>query len=308
MKQILLFILLIFPLTGLSQNKNGFDLKNSLIPHQQVLHGGPPRDGIPALDSPKFLTLKESNFLQAEDRILGIVIDQQARAYPIKILNWHEIVNDQIADQSFVITYCPLCGSGVAFSSQVKGENLVFGVSGLLYNSDVLLYDRKTDSLWSQILRKGVSGKFSGVQLNQLPLAHTTWKAWQQKYPDSLVLSNQTGFSRNYENNPYQGYEKSRQLYFNVNQKAPDLYHPKERVLGIEIKNTFKAYPFVELNQSDRPIIDDVVGTQKISIHWDQSNQSGIVMDTKGIEIPTIQLFWFAWYTFHPETLIYQND
>ena len=302
------FLLLIFPLTGLSQSKNGFDLKNSLIPHQQILRGGPPRDGIPSLDSPKFLTSKESNFLHAEDRILGIVIDQQARAYPIKILNWHELVNDQIGGQSFMITYCPLCGSGVAFSSQVKGEKLVFGVSGLLYNSDVLLYDRSTDSLWSQILRKGVSGKFSGVQLKQLPLAHTTWKAWKKKYPDTRVLSTQTGFSRNYNSNPYQGYEKSRQLYFNVNQKAPELYHPKEQVIGIEINDVFKAYPFVELNKSDQSIIHDVIGNQKISVHWDQSNQSGTVLDAKGIEIPTIQLFWFAWYAFHPETLIFQED
>ena len=102
--------------------------------------------------------------------------------------------------------------------------------------------------------------------------------------------------------------EKSRQLYFNVSQKSPNLYHPKEQVLGVEIGNTFKAYPFFELNQSKLSIINDEIENQQITIHWDESHQSGKILDKKGAEIPVIQLFWFAWYTFHPETLIYQPD
>jgi hypothetical protein len=308
MKLPLIFLLLVLPFTGLSQSKNGFDLADAIIPAQQIFRGGPPRDGIPAIDSPKFLNANQDTFTQPKDRILGIIINNQARAYPIKILNWHEIVNDRIGDQFFVITYCPLCGSGVAFSSLINNKPLIFGVSGLLYNSDVLLYDRHTDSLWSQIMKKGVSGSFAGVKLKQLPLSHTTWEAWKRQYPSTQVLSTKTGFSRNYENNPYTGYEKSRQLYFNVSQKSPNLYHPKEQVLGVEIGNTFKAYPFFELNQSKLSIINDEIENQQITIHWDESHQSGKVLDKKGTEIPVIQLFWFAWYTFHPETLIYQPD
>ena len=308
MKSSLLIFLLIFPFIGLPQSKNGFNLTDAIIPTQQIFRGGPPRDGIPSIDSPKFLTANKNTFIKSKDRILGIVINHQARAYPIKILNWHEIVNDRIGDQFFVITYCPLCGSGVAFSSLINSKPLIFGVSGLLYNSDVLLYDRHTDSLWSQIMKKGVSGRMAGVKLKQIPLAHTTWEAWKRQYPSTQILSTQTGFSRNYSKNPYTGYEKSRQLYFDVSQKSPNLYHPKEQVLGVEIGNTFKAYPFFELNQSKLSIINDEIENQQITIHWDESHQSGKILDKKGAEIPVIQLFWFAWYTFHPETLIYQPD
>lgn len=308
MKPTLLFFLLILPLIGLSQAKNGFDLTNAIIPAQQVFRGGPPRDGIPSIDSPHFISADQNTFFGPEDRILGIVFNQQARAYPIKILNWHEIVNDHVGDQSFVVTYCPLCGSGVAFSSMVNGQPLVFGVSGLLYNSDVLLYDRKTDSLWSQIMKKAVSGLMAGIKLKQLPMSHTTWGDWKRQHPSTLILSTQTGFSRNYSQNPYHGYEKSRQLYFDVNQTSPNTYHPKEQILGVEIGNTFKAYPFVELNKIKTSIIKDEIENQKITILWNKSHQSGKVLNSKGTEIPTIQLFWFAWYTFHPKTLIYQSD
>jgi hypothetical protein len=130
---------------------NGFILDEPLIPAGAIEKGGPPRDGIPSIDSPLFVAASEASFLDPEDRVLGITQGGKSKAYPVKILNWHEIVNDWLNQQPVVVTYCPLCGSGIAFSAMVGGRRLSFGVSGLLYNSDVLLYDRQTGSLWSQI-------------------------------------------------------------------------------------------------------------------------------------------------------------
>ena len=138
--------------------KNGFDLEGALIPVQEIRSGGPPRDGIPSIDRPQFVAGTAAGFLKAKDRILGIERHGIARAYPIKILNYHEIVNDIFGSEPIVITYCPLCGTGMAFLAVIGGERRVFGVSGLLYNSDVLLYDRNSETLWSQLRGKAVAG------------------------------------------------------------------------------------------------------------------------------------------------------
>jgi hypothetical protein len=214
---------------------NGFDLSNSILPVEQILHGGPPRDGIPALSDPKLIAAAEAGYLTPADRIVGIELYGQARAYPIAILNWHEIVNDEIEGQRFAVTYCPLCGTAVAFDATIDGKSTDFGVSGLLYNSDVLLYDRETESLWSQILSKSIAGKRVGKSLTPLPISHTSWRDWREKHPDTLVMSDDTGHFRDYQRDPYAGYEQSRYTYFAVNNEAPDNYHPKEVVLGLGI-------------------------------------------------------------------------
>jgi hypothetical protein len=131
--------------------ENAFDLRRSLVPADEIHAGGPPRDGIPALTDPKFIPAAQADFLADEDRILGLNLGGEARVYLIAILNWHEIVNDRIGERAVAVTYCPLCGTGIVFDAQVDGRPMEFGVSGLLYNSDVLLYDRSTESLWSQI-------------------------------------------------------------------------------------------------------------------------------------------------------------
>jgi len=137
---------------------NGFDVTDAIIPVKKIASGGPPRDGIPAINEAKFVNPAEAKFLDPDSRVLGVEIEGVAKAYPIAILNWHEIVNDRIGTQHLAVTYCPLCGTGMVFASNVGDTALVFGVSGLLYNSDVLLYDRNTESLWSQLMRKAVSG------------------------------------------------------------------------------------------------------------------------------------------------------
>jgi hypothetical protein len=286
-----------------AERKNGFDLDGSQVPARQILRGGPPRDGIPSLDNPSFISPRQASFLEATDRILGVVIDGTARAYPIRILNYHEIVNDRIGSTRFVVTYCPLCGSGVVFDATVAGRRLEFGVSGLLYNSDVLLYDRKTRSLWSQLKREAITGPMRGERLEMIPVTHTSWKDWQERYPDTRVLSTATGYSRNYRVNPYPGYSNSGHLYFPVSEED-NRYPRKTMIMGIEIDRQFKAYPFTELEKSPRRFKDSFMG-QPLSIVFDEEHQTGRVLDGAGRELPTTTAFWFAWYAFHPDTEVY---
>ncbi len=285
---------------------NGFDLSGPLVPVDEIHAGGPPRDGIPAIDEPRFVSATGADFLDDSDRILGIEMNGRSKAYPISILNWHEIVNDQIGADHFAITYCPLCGTGVAFSSEVQGKRLIFGVSGLLYNSDVLLYDRHSESLWSQIKSQAISGEFRGQKLQRLPITHTSWGDWKSTHPETLVLSTDTGYSRDYTRNPYAGYEASRALYFQVSNKAPDIYHPKERVLGLEIDGKFKAYPFSEIDRADSASISDRFAGKEITINWDRKNQRATLSDKSGKQFPAIEGFWFAWFAFHPQTEVYR--
>ena len=177
--------------------------------------------------------------------MIGIEVDGERRAYPIRILNYHEIVNDRIGDTAFAVTYCPLCGTGVAFDAEVAGKAREFGVSGLLYNSDVLIYDRQSESLWSQIMSKAVSGPLKGARLRKIPIQHTRWEDWLEG-GDTLVLSLDTGYRRDYSRSPYGSYDDDRNLYFPGNASSAR-YHPEERVIGFELDGRFKAYPFAEL-------------------------------------------------------------
>ena len=187
------------PATLLAQQMNGFDLRGSLIPSEQIHFGGPPKDGIPAIDKPDFTSAGLATFLRDDDTVLGMVRGGVARAYPVRILNWHEVVNDRFDQDAVVVTYCPLCGTGVAFDARIDGRVLSFGVSGLLYNSDVLLYDRQTQSLWSQLLAQAISGPMKGRRLAMLPLTHTTWVDWRKSHSATQVLSTNTGQTRSYE-------------------------------------------------------------------------------------------------------------
>ena len=302
----LLLIFLAIYFTAFAGSKNGFDLSNASIPVEEILAGGPPKDGIPALTNPVLLNALDATYLRPYDRVIGIELDGIARAYPISILNWHEIVNDKINKQQYAITFCPLCGTGVAFSSEVAGTVSEFGVSGLLYNSDVLLYDRNTESLWSQILGEAVSGKMLGEKLHAIPIIHTTWRDWLSRHPQTQVLSTETGYSRDYSRNPYLGYEQSRQLFFSVKNIAPDNYHPKEQVFGLEINGVYKAYPFIELEKNGHSRFKDTVNGISVTINWDSTNQSVTLTNSSGVKIAGIQGFWFAWFAFHPDTLVFQ--
>lgn len=282
---------------------NGFDLSESLVPPELIEAGGPIKDGIPALDKPKFITAGDAGFLAADDAILGLDHNGIAKAYPIRILNWHEVVNDTFADAPILVTFCPLCGSGMAFSAVIDGKSHTFGVSGLLYNSDMLMYDRQTDSLWSQLMATAISGPLKGTRLRPLPLAHTTWQDWENRHPDTWVLSKETGFWRDYDIDPYAGYRLHGGIAFPVSAES-DRYPPKEQVLGVEIDGRFKAYPFSELAKTTGAVTDDFAGRQ-LTLLFDSAHRSATVKDRHGIPHPAVISFWFAWYAFHPETDVF---
>ena len=287
-------------------SKNGFDLSNASVPSAQILRGGPPRDGIPAIDAPRFAAAKDASFMQPDDRLLALSINGENKAYPIKILNWHEIVNDQLGGEAVAVTWCPLCGSGVVFSADVAGQQRDFGVSGLLYQSDVLLYDRQSESLFSQLEAEAISGPLLGEPLRAISVSYSNWSAWRQRYPDGLVLTPETGYRRDYDRNPYQGYDQSRQLYFSVNNAAPPVLHPKERVYGIDYKGFSKAYPTSALEARGNGSFVDQLGDFEIQLHWDgELGQLLARAPDQSQIVPTIA-FWFAWFTFNPESEVYE--
>ena len=280
-----------------------FDLSRHSVPFDQIVSGGPPKDGIPALLSPQFVTASEASFLKPEDRVLALSRDKEAKAYPIKILNWHEVVNDTLAGEPILVTYCPLCGTGIGFDPLVNGSAYTFGVSGLLYQSDLLMYDHQTESLWSQIDMEAVAGPMIGTKLTHIFLDHTTWGEWRARHSTTLVLSTKTGSFRNYDSDPYGDYAQRRDLMFDVQHFDPS-YPTKEWVLGIEIDNTFKAYPFSELEKVSQLLIDQVNG-QTVHIHFIPRANSASITAADGKPLPSIMAYWFAWYTFHPDTQVF---
>ena len=301
----IILCLLYFPLLVNAVEKNGFVLSNTLIPTNEIHRGGPPKDGIPAINQPQFITSQQASFLSDDDRILGVSLNGISKAYPIKILNWHEIVNDHFKHQAMVITFCPLCGTGTAFFSNIDKTILTFGVSGLLYNSDVLLYDKQTESLWSQIMNKAISGQNKGKSLTAHPISHTSWKDWQTNHPNTLVLSNKTGFKRDYSKNPYSGYGQTSQTYFPV-KNSSKLFQKKEWVLGVTINGQSKAYAFSELTKSSGQIKDNFANQQLI-INYNKKAKTASIMNSENKQVVvTLQSYWFAWYAFHPKTEVYQ--
>ncbi len=284
--------------------RNGFDLAGALVPAEEILQGGPPKDGIPAIDKPEFVAAGKARGLRGKDMVLGIARNGIAKAYPILILNWHEVVNDRFGAEPIVVTFCPLCGSGVAFEATAGGRALQFGVSGLLYNSDVLLYDRATSSLWSQIRAQAVTGPLKGARLVQVPMLHMTWDDWRRRHPQTLVLSERTGFGRDYSRDPYDGYDKTEALMFPARFRAEG-FHPKERVLGVLVGGKAKAYPFSELARAAGPV-SDIVGGQRVIVRFLPQGPAAEAQDASGRTLATTTLFWFAWAAFHPGTEIFR--
>ncbi|MGH7792146.1 MAG: DUF3179 domain-containing protein, partial [Thermodesulfobacteriota bacterium] len=207
------------------------------------MSGGPPRDGIPAILNPKFESVEKVKWLKDHELVTGIDFKGTQKAYPLRILVWHEAANDEINGVPILISYCPLCGSTLVFKRDYGGKTLTFGISGLLYQSDVLFYDHQTESLWSQLEMKAVTGEMMGKKFEIFPSVLATWKEWKTKYPQTFVLSRETGFSRDYDRDPYAGYEGSNSIMFPIKQNS-DRFHPKEKVLVVISGDVAKAYPF----------------------------------------------------------------
>ncbi len=300
---VILFITLFFvgSLELKAEQKNGFDISNAIIDKDQIFSGGPPKDGIPAINNPKFINIKDVTYLNDEDIIIGMLKGDIAKAYPTRILIWHEIVNDTIKGENVAITYCPLCGTAMVFERDIGGITRTFGVSGLLYQSDVLMYDKETDSLWSQLGMEAISGTAVGSKLKWLRSEFMTWKAWKQKYPNSLVLSTDTGFYRDYNANAYERYFRSDQTMFPVDKNRDELPQ-KAWVVGIVINGVAKAYSLNSLEKQS--VIDDTISGIKIKINYNVDTKYHKITNEMGEEIPSVLVYWFAWQAFYPKTQI----
>lgn len=311
-----------------------------IIPLDRIKGGGPPKDGIPSIDNPVFATVEDAHFMSNSDTVIGLEIDGEARAYPLFILVWHEIVNDIVGSVPVSVTYCPLCYTNQVFERIVDGKVVEFGTSGKLYNSNLLMYDRLTDSYWSQALRMAVKGELTGYKLNLVPFDVITWGDWKKIHPDTLVLTTDTGHIRSYATDPYGDYYTESRIIFPV-ENNDDRMHPKEIILGFSLEGTYKAYKQsdieskVLINDSvgqtplllaslfsensrafertvDGDVLDFVFVDEKIidmqtNSEWDYDglSVSGIYEGKQLQRIPIEPGFWFEWVAFHPQTLVY---
>ncbi|MEZ4847939.1 MAG: DUF3179 domain-containing protein, partial [Bacteroidia bacterium] len=284
--------------------KNGFLLSPSLVGAGNIQPGGPPRDGIASIDRPRFALAEKEKFMKEDDRVIGIVRNGIARAYPVFILERHEVVNDRLEEENILITYCPLCGSGMAFLKDNSHAKTTFGVSGLLYNSNLLLYDRETESLWSQIMGKAITGPRMGDSLKTIPIVFTTWKQWKMLYPATEVLQKPINSLLDYREDPYRGYEEEQRLNFKVNETSRQLPN-KTRVLGVKVGNQTIAYSYPSLKKA-KAVAGELNGVN-FQIQYDETSGSVTLNSDHSDQIEYEHLYWFAWYAFYPETLVWDG-
>jgi hypothetical protein len=247
-----------------TENNNTASGGNWQIDKSNVYDGGPGRDGIPSIDNPKFKKKEFITYLNENDLVVGIKHNGVTKAYPHQILDWHEIVNDDVGDVKVAITYCPLTGSALAWDRVVDGKTTTFGVSGLLYNNNLIPYDRNTGSNWSQMLVESISGKMAGEKAETYNVVETTWENWKEMYPNTLVLTRETGYNRDYGIYPYGDYKSNHtELLFPVT-NTDDRLKNKQRVLGVKIGNAEKAYPLNTFAAKTFVTHDNVGGTEVV--------------------------------------------
>ena len=205
-----------------------------IVDPDALLSGGPPPDGIPSIDEPKFLRAGDVDFLEDQEPVLALTVGDESRAYPVQILIWHELVNDTLDGVPVTVSYCPLCNSAIAYDRRIDDRVLDFGTSGMLYNSALVMYDRQTESLWSHFTGQAIIGALTGTELEIFPMTTVSWAQWREANPDALVLSRETGHSRNYGVNPYPGYDDVGQSPFLFDGEVDGRLAAKQRVVGIE--------------------------------------------------------------------------
>jgi len=277
----------------------GYDIGTpSDVPYKDIMQGCPQRDCIPPIDEPVFVSAREADHVSDSDLVMGVEINGDARAYPQLIMNYHEIVNDTIGGKPVAVTFCPLCGSGVAFARELMGEPVEFGVSGLLHGNDLIMYDRRSNSLWQQITGKAFMGPMRGRELTMVPMAMVEWQTWREAHPETRVLSTETGHARNYTRGPYGDYESSERIMFPLANRDMSM-HPKTVVHGFEIDGQSLAVTDKTVAQG---AVQTALGERQLKL---EKNASGLVTATdmgSDKQWEGIRLFWFAWYNFHPGT------
>ena len=251
------------------------DWNRHTIQYNELLSGGPPRDGIPSLDNPTFEAAAEARlWLANNEPIISVEINGEARAYPLQILTWHEIVNDELGGVPIAVTFCPLCNSALVFDRRFDGEIYEFGTSGLLRKSDLVMYDRTTESLWQQFTGEGIVGEHAGRQLDFVPSSIVSFADFQKAFPASVILSQDTGFNRAYGDNPYAGYDSIDSSPFLFDGELDGRLLPMARVVTVSLPDVDLAYPVDTL--SDVGVINDVQGEQKLAIFHTDGTSSAL--------------------------------
>lgn len=237
-----------------------------LVPNGEVFDGGPGKDGIPALTEPTMISIDQADYLSENDLVVGYKRGNDVRAYPHPILDWHEIINDKVNGHPIAIVYCPLTGTATGWERTIKGTVTTFGVSGLLYNTNVIPYDRLTDSNWSQMRLDCVNGELKSTKAETFHTVETTWSTWKKLYPQSKVVSTQTGFSRNYGVYPYGSYRTNNSSFIFPFSPRDTRLPSKERVLGVIINEKVKAFRFSTFEEGIRAVKDTFNGVDIIVI------------------------------------------
>ncbi len=283
---------------------NGFEIAGSIVPAGKILRGGPARDGIRSVDQPEFVEPAHATWVAAGTPVIGVVVGDDARAYPIHLIEYHQIANDRIGGVPVVVTYDPLSGTPMVFRRKVEGKVLHFGVSGLIYRSNFLLYDRETESLWSQFLGKAIAGPLAGKSLPRLRVRQDPMAVWLERQPRSKVLVRPEPLHIDYRYSPFSTYWVSDKIPFPVDEIDPR-YHPKEVVLGIQVEGLTRAYLGSILTAAGGRIVDDFRG-RKIRIAYD-TDSSTFSWDAPEDAMVT-DAYWFSWKAFHPDTEIWNDQ
>jgi len=272
----------------------------SKVEFEEMYQGCPKRDCIPSIDNPEYVDAGEaSDFLGGDELVIAIDHNGDKRAWPIRILDFHEIVNDTVGGDPIAVTWCPLCGSGLAFDRKVDGQVVEFGVSGLLHDSDLVMYDRATNSLWQQITGEAVMGPAIGQTLEEVPATITEWSTWKQAHPGTKVMMPPADSGMNYgDSRRYAAYEESERLAFPTARRDLSI-HPKTVVHGFTIDGMHLAV--TEKTLDDSPELQTELGAHSLTI---ERHDDGRVTATNGDgnTYSAVRSFWFAWFNFHPGT------
>jgi hypothetical protein len=242
----------------------GTDFSRRSVDLDEIISGGPPKDGIPAIDRPRFVSpAAAAAWLDPREPVIAVTVGDQTRAYPLQILIYHEIVNDTLADTPLAVTFCPLCNAALVFDRRLDGRLLDFGTTGLLRKSDLVMYDRQTESWWQQFTGRAIVGELDGATLTQHPAQIVAFAEFRTGHPDGQVLSRETGHDRPYGRNPYRGYDAIDNRPFLFDDPTDPRLPAMERVLAISLGGVDRLYPFALFR--DRPLIhDSVAGTPVI--------------------------------------------
>ncbi len=302
---------------------------------------GLPEGAIPEISNPVFITADNVTYPHDDDIVIGVTYNGVAKAYPLNILSWHEVVNDNFSGKPVAITYCVFCRTAIAYESKMSGKALTFRITGLLYNANDILVDVQTRSYWQQITGESIMGDYIGRNLTKIPAEMTTWGLWKGKYPETLLLSDNTGFDRDYTINPYAGYEESENTQYFPKAEDKTLF-VKDIIYGVVFNDGFRAYP--KNNVTVAGLINDRAGNERLLVLHDKDldvvkifdrmlksselnfelrgdkiidtntnsvwNYDGVATDgalkgNKLKRVDAVQSFWYVWAGFYPKTQVY---